>query len=140
MVERITKYSLYLPLLKRLKDVGRQNRVEIPEIQKLETSVQRVSHKLLVQIDINRVSKLVKDLVKSYPITIRGFSNTFKYMWEYWENKLKNTGWNSTMWQKFFRVFKLDTDYFIKLVFHPISFLKGYREFRKRFSVEEPRA
>jgi len=74
MSEKITERSLYAPILKLFEEVGKRFGVDVAGIQEVSTDrkypdilIQMNGHKILIQIKIDKVSRLIEDIVSSYP-------------------------------------------------------------------------
>jgi len=75
---RITERSLYDPILRLFKEVGRKFGVEVSGGQEVSTGekypdifIQIDGHRILIQVKIDSISKLIDDIVNSYPIAKR---------------------------------------------------------------------
>jgi len=78
MSERITERSLYPVIIRLFEDVASRYRVKASGVQEVETGgrypdilLHINGRRLLIQVKIDRVSKLIEDIVKSYPIARR---------------------------------------------------------------------
>lgn len=76
--EEITERSLYVPIIKLFEESAKRYDVEISGIQEVETDkkypdvlIHVNGHKLLIQVKIDKVSRLIEDIVKTYPIAKR---------------------------------------------------------------------
>ena len=72
---RITERSLYAPIINLFRSAANRYGVELVSVQEVDTGrrypdilVYINGYKILIQVKINRVSKLMEDIVKSYPI------------------------------------------------------------------------
>jgi len=75
---KITERSLYDPILRLFEEVGREFGVHVLGVPEVSTGegypdilIQIDGHKVLVQVKIDKASRLLDDIVKSYPIAKR---------------------------------------------------------------------
>jgi predicted RNA methylase len=75
MSERITEASLYSPIIQLFREVAERYGIRVTGIEEVSTgriypdiSLQLDGHKLLIQVKIDGISKLMEDIVKTYPI------------------------------------------------------------------------
>jgi hypothetical protein len=74
MSERITERSLYSPIIRLFRETAKHYNVALTGVEEVETGkefpdirLQLDGYKLLVQVKIDGLSKLVEDIVKTYP-------------------------------------------------------------------------
>jgi len=75
MAVRVTERSLYTPIIGLFEEVAKRYGVKVSGVQEVNTGgrypdvlIQMDGRRILVQVKIDRVSKLIEDVVKSYPI------------------------------------------------------------------------
>lgn len=75
---KITERSLYGPIINLLKEIASKYNISIGAVQEVETGKRYPDiltyldgYKVLIQVKINHVSKIIDDIIESYPIARR---------------------------------------------------------------------